>query len=255
MERGCTKLVSSSGGNAGLATAFCGNVLGVDTTVCLPETATPLVKRKIEALGAKVIVHGSQWVETNSYAEGLVAEAAGKAALMHPFDLPDIWEGNTTLIEEIADQLPVGVKPSIIFASVGGGGLLMGLLLGLKAKSGWREAVQVVACETVGANALAASLEKKERVELEAITSVAKTLGADKIGEEILRECMSGDYMLDPFVVTDAEAVGSCLKFALDHNVSFPSFQHSRYRIPRLSSHATPTEATDAQNPLRPRRF
>ena len=48
---GYDKLVSSSGGNAGLATAHCGNVLGMDTTVCLPTTATSEVKRKIQKVG------------------------------------------------------------------------------------------------------------------------------------------------------------------------------------------------------------
>ncbi|QDZ20638.1 serine/threonine dehydratase [Chloropicon primus] len=219
-ERGCSRLVSSSGGNAGLATAYCGNVLNLRTTVVLPTTASENAKRKVASLGAEVVVEGGQWSESNSFAEGLVAESESsgdKAVLIHPFYGEDIWEGNSTLVDEIAEQLPAGVKPSAILASVGGGGLLMGILQGLR-KRGWREDVKVLACETFGANALALSLEKKERVEI-AITSVAKSLGADKIGEDILKECFDPGYDLEPFVATDEEAVGSCFKFALDHGM------------------------------------
>lgn len=221
LEQDCTSLVSSSGGNAGLATAYCGQQLGMHTTVVLPETATDLAKRKIASLGAEVVVRGGHWAESNAFAETLVEESrssgGSKAVLIHPFDMPDLWEGHSTLVDEVREQLPEGVTPSAIFASVGGGGLLMGILQGVK-RAGWREDVKVVPCETFGANALALSLERNERAEI-AITSLAKSLGADKIGSEILAECLDGGYDIEPIVVTDEEAVGACLKFALDHGM------------------------------------
>ena len=48
-------------------------------------------------------------------------------------DDPLIWEGNTTIIDELADE---GVKPGAIVLSVGGGGLLCGVQRGLL-KHGW----------------------------------------------------------------------------------------------------------------------
>ena len=41
---GCTQLVSSSGGNAGLATAYAGQRLGVPTTVVVPETTPEFIR-------------------------------------------------------------------------------------------------------------------------------------------------------------------------------------------------------------------
>ncbi len=219
LRAGFSSFVSSSGGNAGLATAWCGRVLDVETTVCLPETAPQVVRRKIQGLGSKVVVAGSQWSEANAHALGLVAKSGGKALLVHPFDMADLWEGHATLVEEVREQLE-GVTPDLIVGSVGGGGLLMGILTGLK-KVGWEKSVKVLACETHGADALAQSLREGKRVKLAGITSVAKSLGADKIGEEILAESARahGEHLLEPFVATDEEAVASCLKFALDHNV------------------------------------
>ena len=40
VARGAKKLVSSSGGNAGLAVAYAGRLLGVPVTVVVPETTT-----------------------------------------------------------------------------------------------------------------------------------------------------------------------------------------------------------------------
>lgn len=45
---------SSSGGNAGLATAVCGRRLGLNVTVVVPETTKPLMLDKIRAEGAEV---------------------------------------------------------------------------------------------------------------------------------------------------------------------------------------------------------
>ena len=42
-----------------------------------------------------------------------------------------MWEGHGTLVHEIAEDLD-GTPPGAIVASVGGGGLVLGVLLGLK---------------------------------------------------------------------------------------------------------------------------
>ena len=52
---------------------------------------------------------------------------------INPFDQPLIWTGHSSLIDELKVDLK-GVIPSLIVCSVGGGGLLLGILEGLK---GW----------------------------------------------------------------------------------------------------------------------
>ena len=58
---GTTELISSSGGNAGLAVATVGGRLGLDVSVIVPETTKPLVIAKLESLGAKVTIFGENW--------------------------------------------------------------------------------------------------------------------------------------------------------------------------------------------------
>lgn len=54
--RGVTQLVSSSGGNAGLATAFAGQQLGLPVTVVLPESTPQFVAAKL-ALYVLLVEH------------------------------------------------------------------------------------------------------------------------------------------------------------------------------------------------------
>ena len=56
---------------------------------------------------------------------------------INPFDHPLIWEGHGSVIDELKTDLN-GIKPSLIIFSVGGGGLLLGILNGLKG-NGWND--------------------------------------------------------------------------------------------------------------------
>src|SRR6056297_795954 len=53
-RQGARRLVSSSGGNAGLSAALCGRILGMPVQVIVPSTTKPLMLEKIRAQGAKV---------------------------------------------------------------------------------------------------------------------------------------------------------------------------------------------------------
>lgn len=80
------------------------------------------------------------------------------------YDDSTVWEGHGSMITEISTQLKR--KPQAIFCSVGGGGLLAGLMVGCQ-KSGWDDgksrdfspddysftsSVPIIALETAGSN-------------------------------------------------------------------------------------------------------
>ncbi len=58
MGNGCTQLVSSSGGNAGLAAIYCALELGLPITVVVPETTPDFIVEKMKGQGATVEVLG-----------------------------------------------------------------------------------------------------------------------------------------------------------------------------------------------------
>ena len=62
------------------------------------------MRNLIASEGAVVDVHGSAWSEANQYAEQLVLQERDNAYLIHPFDHPDVWDGNSTIIDEVSHR-------------------------------------------------------------------------------------------------------------------------------------------------------
>jgi L-serine/L-threonine ammonia-lyase len=168
--RGAQRFVSSSGGNAGIAVAYAGRRLGVPVTVVVPETTTEKAKALLNLEGAEVLVHGASWQEANALAQSLLSPTD---AFLHPFDDALLWQGHATMIDEVAQS---GFKPGAVVLSVGGGGLLSGVIEGLHRNS-WQD-VPVIAAETEGAASLHAAMQAGQTVELPRIASVATSLGA-----------------------------------------------------------------------------
>ena len=207
---GAAQLISSSGGNAGYAVAWAGKSLGVPVTVVVPTTTGPRMRRLIEATGAQVHICGDAWDEAHAAATQLAEESKG--SLLHPFDHPDIWEGNSTLIDEVQQA---GLVPNRVVVAVGGGGLLCGVLEGMR-NAGWAH-VPVLAVETTGAASFAAALDAGTPVTLPEITSLARTLGAKRVCSRAL--AMTHVHPVQSAVVTDGAAVRACSRFLDDHRV------------------------------------
>lgn len=208
-QRGARRFVSSSGGNAGLAVALAGRVLGLPVTVVVPETATERAKTLLRGEGAEVIVHGASWQEANTLAGSLVGSSD---AFIHPFDDPLLWEGHATLIDELQTA---GLTPDAVLLSVGGGGLLCGVVAGLQRHGLSR--VPVIAVETEGAASFHAALQAGHPVELERITSVATSLGARRVCDQAVR--WAALHPIRSVVISDRSALSACEQFLADHRL------------------------------------
>lgn len=208
-RRGARRFVSSSGGNAGIAAAHAGRRLGIPVQVVVPETTTARAMELLRLEDAEVTIHGDSWQEANALAQSLLGE---HDAFLHPFDDPLVWEGHASLVDEVARA---GVRPDVVVLSVGGGGLLAGVVAGLE-RNGWAD-TPVIAVETQGAASLAASLEAGQRVSLPAITSIATSLGAKQVCERAFD--IAQTHPLRSVVVSDQAAARACLGFLHDHRV------------------------------------
>ena len=211
VKRGCKHLVSSSGGNAGIAAAYAAKKLGVPCTVVVPETTAPFMKEKIRHDATNLFEHGSSWDEANVRALEIIQKEGGE--LVHPFDHPDIWEGHSTMLEEIYKQLE-GKKPHAVILSVGGGGLMSGILMGMH-RHGWTD-VALIAVETEGAKSFNICVESGVHKGLDKINTIAKTLGVKLISKRAF-DWIKEHKPIYSKVITDTEAVQACLGFADDH--------------------------------------
>ena len=208
-KSGATRFMASSGGNAGLAVAHCGRLLGLAVTVVVPTSTGERAKALIAEQGAEVVVHGASWAEADAHLRGLVVPAD---AYVHPFDDPLLWTGHATMIDEIA---AAGVRPDVVVCSVGGGGLMCGVIEGLR-RNGWDD-VPVVAVETRGADSLAHALAAGARIALPAITSIATSLGARQVAQQAFDEARR--HEVRNVVVSDARAVDGCLAIDRAHGL------------------------------------
>jgi threonine dehydratase len=111
--------------------------------------------------------------------------------------------GQGTIGLEILEDLP---EITHAYISIGGGGLITGVASALK---GIKPDVKVFGVETQGADAMSQALAAGRPVELPAITSIAKTLGAPCVSDLTLR--VVRELVDEVIVVDDAAAVAALI--------------------------------------------
>lgn len=251
---------ASSGGNAGLAAVCAARSLGYPCTVVVPLSTKPLMVQKLRTAGAAdVIQHGETFSEAGEYMRAVIMKTVepdespdvAKIAL-HPFDNEPIWEGNSTIVDELVNQLPPAVgedeehthrgRPlpvDAVICSVGGGGLLNGLVMGIErhrsmqkrsnkllAASGSSDALQtnpihLLAIETKGTDSLAAAVAQNSLVSLPKITSQATSLGAIRVSEKTFEYATSppAGIAVHSAVLSDADAARGVLRLVDDERL------------------------------------
>ena len=172
-------VVAASAGNHALGLAYHGRLLGIPVTVVMPEFA-PLIKiTTCRRLGANVVLHGTDFAEARAEAERLVSEQG--LAHIHGFDDPDIIAGQGTLGLEILEQVP---DLDAIVCPVGGGGLLAGVSIAVKAL---RPRVKVIAVESVATGNLSAALRAGRPVRVPRHATLADGLATLTVGDRAFR--------------------------------------------------------------------
>lgn len=219
---------SSSGGNAGLACATAARTLGRPATVVVPLTTSPLMVGKLRDLGADVVQVGENWAAADrhlreaSMPEFERGHPGSRAVYVPPFDHKDIWDGAETMVDELETQMPRSphLKFDGIVCSVGGGGLLCGIMQGVhRLRNSGYGRPKVLAVETKGGDSLNASVKAGELVTLPAITTIATSLGATRVAEEAFAWTRRFGADLISAVVTDREAVVAMTRFLDDARI------------------------------------
>ncbi|MGY4816904.1 pyridoxal-phosphate dependent enzyme [Pseudomonas chlororaphis subsp. piscium] len=206
-QQGKRCLVCPSGGNAGLATAVAAASLGLQACIVVPQTTPQTTRERIARTGAQVLVHGQVWDEANERALELCTDADCEYA--PAFDHPVLWQGHSSMVDEILEDCP---QVDAIVVSVGGGGLLAGILTGLLRHH--RHDCLIVACETEGSASFAAGLAAGYPVKLAKIETVASSLGAARVAAWPLQQIQRFSYQ--SLVLADAEAILGVVRYADD---------------------------------------
>jgi threonine dehydratase len=196
-------VVTVSGGNHAQGVAFAARQLSIRAVICMPRSTPPNYLEATRGYGAEIVLTPDIRA---AFAEVERFQANG-LTLVHPFDDPLVAAGQGTIGLEISEDAPDATH---VFVSIGGGGLLAGVATAVR---GLHPEVQIIGVETEGADAMAKAWAAGQPVELPAITSIARTLGAPRVSPFTLEHARR--LAREVVVVSDAEAVDA-LVFLLE---------------------------------------
>nr|WP_111323824.1 threonine ammonia-lyase [Thermosporothrix hazakensis] len=200
-------VVAVSMGNHAQAVALAARSLGVQATIVMPEQA-PLVKvMATRGYGAKVILHGATFKDAHEYA--LEFEARTGATLLHSFEDYDLITGQGTLGLEILEQFP---DVEAIVVPIGGGGLISGVALAVKAL---RPDVRIIGVQAKGADAAKQSLQAGHIVVQSNVKTIADGICINAPGE--LTFAIMRKYV-DEVVTVDDEEIMSAILLLLERS-------------------------------------
>ncbi len=162
-------VVTFSAGNHGQALAFAASQLGVRCTVFMAQNAVPAKVEAIRGYGAE-IRFGADITGAFQAMEAFCQETG--AVFVSPFADPAVIAGQGTVGLEILEDDALVEQ---IVVPVGGGGLIAGIALAVKAL---RPDVRIIGVEPEGSAAVLRALEAGKPVRLERNATIADGLAA-----------------------------------------------------------------------------
>jgi threonine dehydratase len=168
-------VICSSAGNHAQGVALAARIHGIKAVVCMAANATPSKIEATRAYGAEVVLHGNIWDEANEKAKELVAEKG--YTYIHPFDDRQLMAGQGTVGLEIAKDWP---EVDIAIVPIGGGGLISGVSMALKAHN---PNVRIIGVESSDGPAMKRSVEAGHVVTLDRIDCIIDGLRVKRVGD------------------------------------------------------------------------
>jgi threonine dehydratase len=198
-------LIAASAGNHAQAVAYHAGRLGVSATIVMPET-TPIMKvANTRGHGARVVLAGTSYDE--AYLEARRMEREEGLTFVHPFDDEVVIAGQGTLGLEVVEQVP-GLDAVLV--PVGGGGLVSGVAVAVKALA---PRVKIIGVEAEVLACMQAAVEAGELVTLEAASTIADGIAVKRAGEITFEHVQS---LVDEIVTVTEEEIASAILYLLE---------------------------------------
>ena len=198
-------LIAASAGNHAQAVAYHAGRLGLSATIVMPET-TPIMKvANTRGHGARVVLFGASYDE--AYAEARRMERDEGLTFVHPFDDEVVIAGQGTLGLEVLEQV-AGLDAVLV--PVGGGGLISGVAVAVKALA---PRVKVIGVEADVIPCMQAAVEAGELVTLDAASTLADGIAVKRAGEITFEHVRS---LVDDIVTVTEEEIASAILYLLE---------------------------------------
>jgi len=206
-EQGHHRLViTASSGNHGLGMARALRLVGREGRIVIPETTVTAKAEALQGYGANVERHGSDAFLAEIYARRRAEEEGWE--YVSPYNDPQVIGGQGTIAMEIVEQLEEPVDN--VFVTVGGGGLVSGIGIYLKAV---RPAVRIVGCQPERSPEMALSVRSGRYTTVEPRETLSDgSAGAFEEGSITFDLCRR---VVDEFLLTTEEEIADALRLVL----------------------------------------
>lgn len=201
--QGC---VTASSGNHGAAIAYAMDRLGANGIVFVPEQTSSTKVDAIRRSGAEVRFHGTDGLDTESFARQFAAE--NSMEYLSPYNDEAVIAGQGSCGVEIARQLP---QVDAIFIAVGGGGLIAGVGTFLKSVN---SNVEVVSCQPSASAVMTESVKAGKILDLKSEPTLSDgTAGGIEIDAITFEICAR---LVDRFVVVSEDEIVAAMRNFID---------------------------------------
>jgi len=167
-------VVAASAGNHAQGVALASSILGIHSTIVMPEGVSLAKQMATQAYGGEVVLFGQNTDEALRYAKKL---SGGGKLLVHPFDDEQVIAGQGTIGLEILEEVP-GVEGIIV--PTGGGGLISGIATAVRKR---RPDVKVIGVQSIHAPSAFYSFKRKKIVEVRVKPTLADGIAIQRVGE------------------------------------------------------------------------
>ncbi|HEY1363713.1 MAG TPA: threonine/serine dehydratase [Xanthobacteraceae bacterium] len=126
-------VVAFSSGNHAQGVAAAAQLLGMPAVIVMPSDAPRPKRERTAALGAEVVLYDRAREDRQVIARAIAEKR--NAALVPPYDDPQVIAGQGTIGREIVEDLSAqGLVPDLVAVTASGGGLTAGIALAIKAR-------------------------------------------------------------------------------------------------------------------------
>ena len=121
-------VLTFSSGNHAQAIALSGSLLGIQTTIVMPDDAPAVKKAATRAFGAEIVSYDKHQVSREELASQIATERG--MTIVPPYDHPHVVAGQGTVGFELLSEIE---NLDFLFVPCGGGGLLSGCAIAARA--------------------------------------------------------------------------------------------------------------------------
>ena len=168
-------VIAASAGNHGMALAFHSQRLNIAATIVMPVFA-PLIKvSRVRQYGAHGLLHGNDYDTALGEAQRLSKDQS--LTFISAFNDPWIVAGQGTIGLELYEQTP---NLDAVIVPVGGGGLIAGIALVLKALN---PKIRIIGVQSEALPSMQAALARGQPTRLAPALTIADGIAVRRVGE------------------------------------------------------------------------